>query len=247
MLTEQKCDKEKIKSINSKAMKIIVKKPLRFTVITTLCLVVVTLFAAGGCVKTEYRTVNFTGEGIAINPQSIEHGKHASKPENPVRESYDFSGWFTDNGTFANEWNFKTDIVTQDTTLYAKWEENSLQEINLQGTKWKLTGIVDVQTGNLAELEPKDCAECYTFTFDTGTTFTTHSSANSLSGIYTVDYTENNIRLSDLFGTELAERGDGIMYVNTLYRIHSFSCKKNELKLYYNENENYLIFKSFEL
>ena len=35
----------------------------------------------------------------------------------------------------------------------------------LRGTKWKLTGIFDVQTGELTEFEPADCSECYTLSF----------------------------------------------------------------------------------
>jgi len=127
-------------------MEIILKKPLWFTVITTLlCLVVVTLFAASGCDKAEVLPnyiVIFAGEGIGIEAQSITHGNYATAPENPQRESYDFEGWFTDNGTFANEWDFKTDIVTQDTTLYAKWKENTSQDypIEIPFTEYSLVG-----------------------------------------------------------------------------------------------------------
>ena len=126
-------------------MKIILKKPLWFTVITTLCLVAVSLFVAIGCDKSEtipkYYTVTFVGEGVVIEPQSITHGNYVIEPENPEREGCAFGGWFTDNAIFANEWDFKTDIVMQNTTLYAKWKENTSQEINLQGTNWKLVGI----------------------------------------------------------------------------------------------------------
>jgi uncharacterized repeat protein (TIGR02543 family) len=127
-------------------MEIIFKKPLWFTVITTLCLVVVTLFAAGGCDKAEilpkHYTVNFVGEGVGIEAQSITHGNYATAPKNPEREGYDFGGWFTDNGTFVNEWDFKTGIVTQDTTLYAKWERNTLQDypIEIPFTEYSLAG-----------------------------------------------------------------------------------------------------------
>ncbi|MDR2139809.1 MAG: hypothetical protein LBP50_09710, partial [Tannerella sp.] len=38
--------------------------------------------------------------------------------------------------------------------------------VPLAGTKWKLAGIVDMETGALRELEPKDCAGCYTLVFD---------------------------------------------------------------------------------
>ena len=36
---------------------------------------------------------------------------------------------------------------------------------SLRGTHWKLTGVVDVQTGNLTELEPKECESCYRLNF----------------------------------------------------------------------------------
>ena len=126
-------------------MEIIFKKPLWFTVITILCLVAITLFAAEGCDKAEVLpnyTVTFAGEGIGIEAQSITHGNYATAPENPQRESYDFEGWFTDNGTFINKWDFKANIVTQDTTLYAKWTESTLQDypIEIPFTEYSLAG-----------------------------------------------------------------------------------------------------------
>ena len=35
----------------------------------------------------------------------------------------------------------------------------------LRGTDWKLAGMVEAQTGDLKELEPKDCDECYMLQF----------------------------------------------------------------------------------
>ncbi|MCL1936775.1 MAG: InlB B-repeat-containing protein [Candidatus Azobacteroides sp.] len=160
-----------------------------------LCLVVALLFATVGCDKSEippkYYTLNFAGEEIDIEPQSIAYGNYAAAPENPEREGYYFGGCFTDNGTFAKEWNFKTDVVTHDTTLYAKWEENALQ-----GTKWKLMGIVDAQTSEIKILEPKDCEKRYTLAFDTDSTFSTFSSVNELVGGYIVDYTKHSFEIT---------------------------------------------------
>jgi uncharacterized repeat protein (TIGR02543 family) len=234
-------------------MKTILKKPRWFTVVTTLCLVVVTLFVASGCDKSEtppkHYTLIFAGEGVSIEPQSVAYGNYAATPGNPKREGYGFDGWFTDNGTFANKWDFKTDVVTRDTTLYAKWEKNTLQETTLQGTKWKLVGIGSLDKIALQELEPKDCEKCYTLTFDTDDTFLTFSSTNELQGIYKADYTTRTMQIVDFGGTKMNEIGDGILYVNPFWEmtIHSFSCKENELRLYYNENKNYLLFKSLEL
>ena len=69
----------------------------------------------------ETYTVTFAGEGISIEPQEVLAGELAVRPPNPKRAGYNFSGWFTDDGTFLNKWNFTKDVVTQDTTLYAKW------------------------------------------------------------------------------------------------------------------------------
>ena len=242
-------------------VKAILKKPLWFTAITTLCFVVVTLFAVSACNNSEnplkHFTLTFVGEGVSIEPQSVMCGNYAKSPENPKREGYGFDGWFTDNGTFANKWDFKTNIVTQDTTLYAKWEAKSLQ-----GTKWKLAGIVDVQTGEMKELEPKDCVKCYTLTFDTDNPFVgsatnegikswgenyfvTFSASNELGGNYMADYESHSFQIIRFGGTKAGEMADGYLYVNDTFwerGIKSFSLQENELRLYFNENKNYLLF-----
>jgi len=68
-----------------------------------------------------FHTVSFSGEAVNIAPQTVEHGSHATQPATPERTGYNFGGWFTDNNTFLKPWNFASSIVTQDTTLYAKW------------------------------------------------------------------------------------------------------------------------------
>ncbi|MCM1438730.1 MAG: InlB B-repeat-containing protein [Roseburia sp.] len=43
-------------------------------------------------------------------------------PDNPKKDGYKFSGWYKDE-TFENAWNFETDTVTENLTLFAKWIE----------------------------------------------------------------------------------------------------------------------------
>ena len=215
-------------------MKKIFKKSLWFTVITTLCLVIVVLFAASGCDKTEIQpkhyTITFAGEGVGIEPQSVIHGNYATVPENPKREGFGFIGWFTDNGTFANKWDFKTDIVTQDTTLYAKWEENTLQE-----AKWKLTGILNTQTGILTKLEPQNCEECYTLTIGEDYIVTVRCISSTLT--FDLLNLEPIVILDEMLRTELYEE-DGIYYedFDTFYRAivatASYTATDSELKLH---------------
>jgi uncharacterized repeat protein (TIGR02543 family) len=75
-----------------------------------------------GAYEWQYCNVTFAGEEINIPPQIVEYGSTATQPATPERAGFTFMGWFTDNNTFLNPWDFDSDIVTQDTTLYAKWE-----------------------------------------------------------------------------------------------------------------------------
>lgn len=43
-------------------------------------------------------------------------------PDNPKKEGFSFAGWYTDE-TCINEWNFETDTVKENITLFAKWEK----------------------------------------------------------------------------------------------------------------------------
>ena len=108
-----------------------------------------------------------------------------------------------------------------------------------EGT-WKLAGVVDDKTGSLQELEPKDCEECYTMTFDTETTFSSFSTSNHGTGTY--NYGTHNFRITRHGGTEIGERGDGNLWVSTLWAVESFSLLENELRLYYDGGKKYLLF-----
>ncbi len=69
-----------------------------------------------------YYTVTFDSlGGSAVESQSVRSGNPAVRPETPVREGYFLTGWYED-GEAADEWNFDTDRVTSDITLYAGWE-----------------------------------------------------------------------------------------------------------------------------
>jgi uncharacterized repeat protein (TIGR02543 family) len=43
------------------------------------------------------------------------------RPSNPRKDGSSFGGWYRDNNTFNNPWNFITDTVTGNITLYANW------------------------------------------------------------------------------------------------------------------------------
>lgn len=54
------------------------------------------------------------------NNQTSVYGGLVTKPDDPTRTGYNFVGWYADSGLTAL-WNFSTDIVVGNMTLYAKW------------------------------------------------------------------------------------------------------------------------------
>ena len=71
-------------------------------------------------------------------------------PNNPSRDGYYFAGWYKDKAC-TKPWNFDTDKVTGNCTLYAKWEpkstttvtaEPSTQKVEIDGKKIILNSYV---------------------------------------------------------------------------------------------------------
>jgi uncharacterized repeat protein (TIGR02543 family) len=66
-------------------------------------------------------TVSFNSQGgSAVNPQTINYGNKVTKPTDPLKLGATFAGWFKESDC-TTPWLFESDIVTGETTLYAKW------------------------------------------------------------------------------------------------------------------------------
>lgn len=65
-------------------------------------------------------TFNANGHGTAPDAQVIKKNGTATEPTAPTAEGWTFDGWYKESGC-TTAWNFSTDVVTADTTLYAKW------------------------------------------------------------------------------------------------------------------------------
>ncbi len=58
--------------------------------------------------------------GSAVSPQDVGYNDRLDNPGTPVRTGYAFNGWFHDTAC-TQQWDFASDTVTADTTLYAGW------------------------------------------------------------------------------------------------------------------------------
>lgn len=58
--------------------------------------------------------------GSAVPSQTVNYNSTISKPDAPSSAGYAFAGWYTDTA-YTPQWNFANDKVTDDITLYAKW------------------------------------------------------------------------------------------------------------------------------
>lgn len=108
--------------------------------------------------KPVYHTVTFDmmEHGNQVSSQTVKHGDKVTKPNNPTADDKEFAGWYMDSN-YNEKWNFDTDTVTENTTLYANWREKT------DFSEYSLCGTINNQTYGLAiKLEDNT----YTFSSD---------------------------------------------------------------------------------
>ena len=73
-----------------------------------------------------FYTVSFDAQGgSAVASVKAEQGKTVTKPTDPVKPPFSFGGWYKEEECIT-PWNFATDTVTADITLYAKWQSSPI-------------------------------------------------------------------------------------------------------------------------
>jgi len=94
-------------------------------------------------------TLNLNG-GDGTTKLTCDKNGTITPPNNPSRDGYFFAGWYKDKAC-KKPWNFDTDKVTGNCTLYAKWEpkstttvtaEPSTQKVEIDGKKIVLNSYV---------------------------------------------------------------------------------------------------------
>ena len=101
-------------------------------------------------------TFSLNGQsGATIPKQTVSHGKLAITPVPPTLTAYNFKGWFKEPAC-TTPWDFATDVVTANTTLYAKWEIKTFTiTFNSNGFAAAMPGNLTVEYGKKA-VKPTD-------------------------------------------------------------------------------------------
>lgn len=73
---------------------------------------------------TTYSVTFNTQGGSAVASATVNAGGKITRPVDPTRTNYIFGGWYKESDC-TNAWNFDTDVVNNNTSLYAKWTEKS--------------------------------------------------------------------------------------------------------------------------
>jgi uncharacterized repeat protein (TIGR02543 family) len=69
----------------------------------------------------EPKTITFdTNGGSPVKSQKLFKNEKITEPQTPIKNEYIFEGWYTDNVTFSERWNFNN-TPKGDMTLYAAW------------------------------------------------------------------------------------------------------------------------------
>ena len=84
------------------------------------------LYAKWVSTAEKFKVTFNCGEGATNVPavQEVQAGGKATKPAtDPTKTGYTLAGWYTDKDcTEGNEFDFDKDTITEETTLYAKWQ-----------------------------------------------------------------------------------------------------------------------------
>jgi len=81
-----------------------------------------TLYAKWSAIPV-YTVTFYSDGGSNVDAQYIMEGNYVTEPADPVLTEHVFQGWFSD-GDLTVLWDFTSDAVTSNLTLFAKWQIN---------------------------------------------------------------------------------------------------------------------------
>ena len=76
---------------------------------------------AGKAIEVRHTVTFDSDSGSEVADVEVSHGETVSKPSDPTKTGYRFDGWYEEVAR-TNKVDFTTKTITEDLTLYAKWE-----------------------------------------------------------------------------------------------------------------------------
>jgi hypothetical protein len=135
------------------------------------------------------------------------------------------------------------DDLTDQTPYPPQEEEDPLSVFKpitgLKGSQWKLAGYADTQTDEMIAAEPADCEHCYTFTFDTDYSGFGYSIINQM---FYLIYPRTMVCVTTLVDDE--DNGNAKLFYEAIQKMSYFGyLGGDEIKFFYNDGKNYLLYK----
>ena len=180
-------------------------------------------------------TFNANGHGTAPDAQEVDYNKKATEPSAPTATGYTFGGWYKESGC-TNAWNFATDVVTGNVTLYAKWTEKPLTNyrtdcdacIPLDGYA-EINGTYHFFPGEtiIMTVTPPENAVSYTYQWQKLVV----SDWDNLEGATTTTYTKTEATIEDVGHYRCVVSAEG--YCDA---IAEYNVKCLQLNVYYDDH-----------
>ena len=168
-------------------------------------------------------TVKFnTNGGSTVNDLSgVAFNTTISKPIDPKKNGYTFSGWFKDTA-LTQPWNFTTDKVTANTELYAKWIVNAPAPTptpsappQITPTTTPTSTITDPTTGAIVDISGATFpAGVTSVSFNTGVMPTTGTNSKTFNIVTTLignDKTLRNLKNLVVYDLKLVDQNGNVI------------------------------------
>ena len=99
---------------------------------------------------------NANGHGTAPGSQNVAYGATGTKPTDPEATGWTFMGWYKESGC-TTAWNWSSDVVNENTILYAKWQAESTYSIAVvAGTGIESVSLTPVGSANKDNIKAND-------------------------------------------------------------------------------------------
>lgn len=108
------------------------------------------------CLRTFTVTFDSNGGSAVAAYEKIKNKSTITAPANPTYANHAFDGWHKDK-ELTTPWNFETDVVTGNITLYAKWTEATdglVYTLNDDGTSYRVSAESQITAPNTVLIIP---------------------------------------------------------------------------------------------